>query len=48
MWQMEAVQVCLADVAPLSCGMMVPSTGMNNEIEKKGIPCAGCQCVIEV
>ena len=48
MWQMEAVQVHSAGIAPLSCGIMVPSTGTNNEIEKKGIPCAGCQCVIEV
>ena len=41
-WQIEAVQVCLESVAPLSCGVMVPSTGMNNEIEKKGIPYTGC------
>ena len=45
---MEAAQVRLAGVAPLSCGVMVPSTGTNNEIEKQGIPCTGCQCVIEV
>jgi hypothetical protein len=47
MWQIEAIQVCLESVAPLSCGMMVPSIGMNNKIEKKGIPCAGCRCVLK-
>ena len=35
MWQMEAAQVCSESVTPLSCGVMVPSIGMNNEIEKK-------------
>ena len=48
MWQIEAVQVCSVGIAPLSCGVMVPSTGTNNEIEKKRIPCAGCRCVFEV
>ena len=47
MWQMEAAQVHSVGVTPLSCGMMVPSAGMNNEIEKKGIPCTGCQCVLK-
>ena len=42
MWQMEAVQICLVGVTPLSYGVMVPSTGTNNEIEKKEIPCTGC------
>ena len=48
MWQMEAVQVHSAGIAPLSCGVIVPSTGTNSEIEKKGIPCAGYRCAIEV
>ena len=44
---MEAAQVRSVGIAPLSCGVMVPSTGTNNEIEKKGIPCAGCRCVLK-